>query len=351
MNKGYSIRGKNMWKSTRLFEEDLKLLGANDKIKWNELSNKTILITGATGLIGYTLTYLNEVMKLNIQIYLLVRNIKKAKMKISDNSVRFIEGTVENIPVMEADIDYVVHGASPTASSYFINYPVETIKTAVLGTINMLELAKKKKVRSFIFLSSMEIYGAPKTERKLKEEDVDYMDPLILRNCYPEGKRQCEALCKAYYEEYNVPAKCVRLAQTFGPGVDKEDCRVFAEFARCAMSAKDIVLLTKGESKRCYLYTMDAVSAILFTLLYGENGVSYNAANEKTYCSVLEMAQLVKEEIAKNKINVIISENSEDQKKYPPAHFYNLDTKRLKNLGWSTTKDLKEMYIRMIDAM
>lgn len=348
-----------MWKNTQLYEEDLEAISANENIPWDKLRNTNILVTGATGLIGYTLIhtliFVNQQKKLNLNIYALVRNIDKARDRfdfaLQFGSLHFLEGTVESMPFIDAKIDYIIHGASPTASVYFIEKPVETVKTSVLGTMNMLELAKQQKAKSFVYLSSMEIYGAPHTENKLSEADVDYMNPLLLRNCYPEGKRMCENLCVAYNEEYGVPARIIRLAQTFGSGVDRNDGRVFAEFARCAMDNKDIILLTSGTSKRCYLYTMDAVSAILFVLLKGNNATAYNAGNEDTYCSILEMANFVCENIAKSKITVKITENSDKSKKFSPSHFYNLDTARLQELGWKPTANLEEMYRKMMTAM
>ena len=116
----------------------------------------------------------------------------------------------------------------------------------------------------------MEVYGSPKNEDLLSEEDLGYLNPLNVRNCYPESKRMSESLVASYAREYGIRSMSIRLAQTFGPGVEYGDKRVFAEFARCAMEKKDIVLLTDGKSKRCYLYTMDAVSAILTVLLKGE---------------------------------------------------------------------------------
>lgn len=241
--------------------------------------------------------------------------------------------------------------ASPTASLYFIEHPVETIKTAVNGTMNMLELAVDKSVKGFVYLSSMEIYGAPKTEDVLTENDLGYMNPLNVRNCYPESKRLCEALCASYAQEYNLPVMSVRLAQTFGLGVDKDDKRVFAEFARCAMKGEDIVLLTDGKSKRCYLYTMDAVSAILTVLLKGEAGQAYNAGNPETYCSIREMAEMIADRIARKSIDVKMSENNEKCKKFSPPHFYNLDVSKLKTFGWKQTRDFEEMYSRMMKYM
>lgn len=349
-----------MWLNDALFKKDLDYLMSLDYIPWDKLKEKTVLVTGATGLIGYNLVsgliYADIRIKLDLKIIALVRDIDKAEKKYVEQlkdseALTFVSGEVEQLPDIQDKVDFIVHGASPTASTYFIEHPVETIKTAVVGTMNMLELARSNKVQGFVYLSSMEVYGAPKTEDVLMEEDLGYLNPLNVRNCYPESKRQCEALCAAYASEYSVPAMNIRLAQTFGPGVNMHNGRVFAEFARCAFEKKDIVLLTDGSSKRCYLYTMDAVSAILTILLKGETGRAYNAANPETYCSVREMAEMVSHEFANDDIIVKFSKNSEEHKKFPPSHFYNLDIKAISELGWKPTLELRNMYFRMMESL
>ena len=157
-----------------------------------------------------------------------------------------------------------------------------------------------------------------------------------------------ESLVASYAREYGIRSMSIRLAQTFGPGVEYGDKRVFAEFARCAMEKKDIVLLTDGKSKRCYLYTMDAVSAILTVLLKGEAGQAYNAANPETYCSVKEMAEMVAKEIGNGEIKVVISQNEEDGKKFPPFHFYKLNIVKSKKIGWMPYRRLQDLYRRMV---
>lgn len=347
-----------MWITNRILKEDLDNLINLDFIEWEKFQNKTFFVTGATGVIGFNLVsglvYANIQKKLNLKIIALVRNYEKAKKMyaehISDSDcLFFLVGDVVELPKIEKCVDYIIHTASSTASNYFIENPVETIKISVLGTMNVLELAREKKVQGMIYTSSMEIYGAPKTEEVLSEEDLGYMNPLVVRNCYPEGKRQCESMCAAYVSEYQVPVMSIRLAQTFGLGIDKNDGRVFAEFARCAIEKKDIVLLTDGSSKRCYLYTMDAVSAILTVLTKGEPGRAYNAGNPDTYCSVREMAEMVAETFAKNTVSVKVSENLEKSKKFPPPHFYNLGTDRISELGWKVKKNLEDMYHVLIN--
>ena len=176
------------------------------------------------------------------------------------------------------------------------------------------------------------------------------MNPLVVRNSYSESKRMCETLITSFASEYHVPAMCIRLAQTFGAGVQKDDTRVFAEFARCAVEGQDITLLTVGSSKRCYLYTMDAVSAIITVMLKGEAGKAYNAGNPNTYCSIKEMADMVVAQIADSQIKVIVSEDLEGSKKFSPTHFYRLDVRELEQLGWRADKCLINMYKAMIEV-
>ena len=204
-------------------------------------------------------------------------------------------------------------------------------------------------MKSFVYLSSMEVYGAPLDDKMIPETQGCTLDSMAIRSCYPIAKRLCENLCASFASEYNVPTKVVRLAQTFGPGVAKDDARVFAEFARDAIENRDIILQTDGSSKRMYLYTADAVSAILTILLRGKSGCAYNAANPETYCSIREMAELVASEIANNKISVrVLNNRNSAAQKYPPSHHLRLDSQKLLYLGWQPRRDLKEMYLRML---
>lgn len=263
-----------------ILKEDGKHIAENSSVDWKSLSGKTIFVTGATGLIGMNLIYgimaYNELYDGNIKIYALVRNIEKGKKLFSEyiekKQIELVQGNVLTSVELEDDIDYIIHGASMTASKDFVEKPVETITTAIDGTRNILELARKKNVQSMIYMSSMEVYGRPYDETPLKEDMMGYLNPLALRSSYSESKQMVENLCVAYASEYQVPVKIIRLTQTFGPGVAANDGRVFAEFARCATNGQDIRLQTEGLTKRMYLYTADAVTSILTILTKGENG-------------------------------------------------------------------------------
>lgn len=321
------------------FLEDMEYVSNVEFIPWDMLKDKTVYVTGATGLIGYTLVnsliYANRKRGLNLKVLALVRDLSRAKERFKeidgDSALKYILGNVEEMPEIIDNIDYIVHGASQTASKAFVDEPVETIITALKGTENVLELAYAKRVLGMIYLSSMEVYGAPKRGHRITEDEIGILSPLNIRNSYPISKIQCESLCFAYAEEYGVPAVSIRLTQTFGPGANYNDSRVFAEFARCVIEKRDIVLKTKGETERSYLYTADAVTAILAVLLKGEPCQAYNAANEDTYCSIAQMAEIVAK---RGNVKVKYEIQDEASNGYPKPLYMDLDTSRLKALGW-----------------
>lgn len=342
-----------------IFAEDINNIAAADFIPWKKLSGKTVLITGATGLIGRTLVYglhqANKIHGLNMRVLALVRNRARAeeifKGILADDMLIFVVGSVENMPVISEPVDYIVHGASQTASREFVNHPVETLQTTLNGTMNLLQVAKEKDVKGFVYLSSMEVYGYPEKGHKVAEDEIGRFEPQNMRNSYPIGKIASENLCCGYAKEYGVPAMSIRLTQTFGAGVNYNDTRVFAYFARCVKEQQDIVLKTKGETERCYLYTTDAATAILAVLLKGKPGFIYNAADEATYCSIAEMAERVAEN---GGIKVVYDIQDAAENGFPDTLYMDLDTSELKKLGWCPLGGgytIIEMYSRMIADM
>lgn len=317
---------------------------------------KRIFVTGASGLIGRALVRaLTAHDGAPIEVVAAVRNEQKARAAFADFPDKHISYHVCDIidlkPV-DMGIDYVIHCASATASKTFVEKPVDVIDGAVRGTKNALELARVNKVKGFVYLSTMEVYGAPTTDDKITENAPTNINPTDVRSSYPESKRLCECLCAAYCAQYGVPVNTVRLTQTFGEGVEYNDGRVFAEFARCVIEERDIILKTKGETRRNYLYIADAVNAILTVLAYGKRGEAYNAANEDTYCSIYEMARLVADKFGGGKIKVRICETDDVAKLgYAPTLKMNLCADKLKGLGWRAETDLAQAYRALIEYM
>lgn len=333
----------------RIIAEDMGYI--RKRINSEKIDGSTVLISGATGLIGrYLVWFLTQYCR--CKVIAVVRNMDKARRLWQNlgNQVEYIHSDITQLGEKDMKVDYMIHGASFTSSRSFTAQPVEVIQIAVKGTQKMLEFARKNPVRSFVYLSTMEVYGAPQKEDKIREKDGTNLDTMAARSSYPESKRLCENMCAAYLSEYNVPVRTVRLTQTFGPGVDYEDGRVFAEFARCVIEGKDIVLHTKGETKRNYLYLADACTAILTVMTEGSSGEAYNAANEETYCSIREMAEMVAAKNAGAKIRVRMEpgDRLQNDRGYAPVLCMNLDTSKLQGLGWKPEIGLYEMYERMI---
>lgn len=339
--------------------KDLEAI-AKSELPFEELHGATVLITGGTGLVGSQVTKalltMNELCDADIKIILIVRNKEKAEniyAEMSTENIIYYEGDVANDININEHVDYIIHAASPTASKFFVEKPVETILTAVNGTKNMLELARTKQVKGMVYISSMEAFGMTDSSLEIvKEEDLGYIDVLNVRSSYSEGKRMCECLCASYSKEYEVNVKIARLAQTFGAGILPTENRVFAQFAKSAMNGTDIVLHTEGKSRGNYCYTADAVKAILLLLIRGNVGEAYTVANEKSSMLIREMAQMVADKLADGKIKVIFDiPESALKYGYAPDVCMRLSSAKLQALGWKPEVDLLESYMRMMDSM
>ena len=288
---------------------------------------ETVLITGATGLIGSALSRHFEA-----KGYEVIRARRDIDEAVKSN-VR---------------IDYIVHTAAMTSSKAFVEQPVETIDSVVFLTKKVLEFARERKVKSLVYLSTMEVYGSPSTD-PVTEKDYGYLDSAAVRSSYPEAKRLAENMCVAYAKEYGVPVKIARLTQTFGEGVKYDDGRVFAEFARAAIERRDIVLKTEGRTARCYCYLGDAVTAIETILEKGTDGEAYNVANPATYSTIREMAELVA--AANPPVKVVIDTAGAEKRGFAPEFRMRLSTVKLEALGWRPEVDLAEMFSRLIADM
>lgn len=324
-----------------IFEEDIKNI-IND-FDMSVFDGKTILVTGATGLIGKLCvkSLLNS--GYNTQVIALVRDEEKAKNIFGESKrLTYLVQDINQRINTTRRVDYIIHAASTTSSKDFVEKPVETIYTAINGSRNVLEFAKNKRLEGMVYLSSLEIYGVNEKEN-IKEEDYGYIDILNPRSSYSESKKMVETMCISYGTEYGVPVKIARLAQTFGAGVSISDNRVFAQFAKAIINKENIILHTKGETKRNYCYTTDAVRGIFTILTKGENNNAYNVANENSYCSISEMAHLLENEYTKVEYKI-----DEVNRGYNPTVKIALNTEKLNALGWEAKVDLKEMFDRLI---
>jgi len=322
-----------------------------------EFYNTSFFITGATGLIGSLITKsilcANSNFNAGIKVYAFVRNQNKASEvfaeSLNDSNLNFVYGDINSTVLCDAQIDYIIHTASQTASKEMVTHPVETAKTALMGTLNILDFAVSKKVKGICYLSSMEAFGSCNNEtERLSEKDLGYIDLSSVRSCYSESKRMNELLCTCYANEYDLNVKNARLAQVFGAGISKNENRVFAQFVRSAMSNEDIVLHTDGTSWGNYCYTSDAIAAIFKILYKGEKGQTYTVVNEDSSIMIKDMAQVVISCVPDCNSKLVFDIPESNSFGYAPKTVMKLSSEKLQKLDWKATVSLKDSFTRLI---
>lgn len=325
----------------------------------DELRNKTILITGATGLIAKNLAYfflgLNKSKDANVKVLALVRNLEKAKANFrdyeGDEHLEFLHQDVCEPIKYDGDVDYIFHAAG-SASAYAIKTnPTGIIRANTIGTMNVLEFAREKGVEKVLFPSTREIYGKVEGKDLLTESDMGTLDPLDGRNCYPESKRLAEAIFKSYQNQYGVNFNVLRIAHTYGPTMElSNDGRVMADFMEAVVNSKDIILNSDGTARRSFCYVSDTIEGILDVMVLGAPGEAYNLANEKEPYMIRDVAQMLVDFYPERNIKVVFANPSDEVKKgYVSYKIVQLDTSKIESLGWEPRVELKDGLKRTVE--
>lgn len=344
----------------RIIAEDVRTIIQSGAQMWEEFASSTILVAGANGLIPYyfaaTLLALNDsILKgRECHVIALVRNRQKAEVRFSGLLQRTdISLLVQDVvtPVnTDRPVDYIIHSASQASPKYYGIDPIGTILPNILGTRNLLDLAYRKKSRNFLFLSGGEIYGIlPEDKVPTKETDYGWLDPVNVRSCYAEGKRAGETLCAIWNKQYGVPARIARLAHTYGPGLDFNDGRVFADLVGDVVNGRDIELNSDGSAFRSFCYVSEAVTGMFLVMLKGEAGRAYNVCNESACVSIRVLAETLAGLFPEKNISVKISP-AKTQSGYmkSPVTTSCLDSSLLRSLGWAPVIGIKEGFRRTV---
>lgn len=316
-------------------------------LDWDSLKDKSIMISGVTGLIGRFFTDLimekNKTDGLNCTIVGLCRNISKANEIFGEysnnpNLILLNQDVTEKIEY-EDRVNYVIHAASNTHPIQYATDPIGTIKTNVYGTNNLLEYSKDKKVDKFVLLSSFEVYGKNDKVEKIGENDFGVVDCTIPRSCYPESKRLSESLTIGYSTQENVNVSIVRLSRVFGPTMLLSSSLATAQFIKNALENQDIVLKSDGMQLYSYNYVGDAVTAILTVMLKGLDKEAYNVSDESYDLRLGEFAQIVSN--YNNKSVVYDLPDDIEKKGFSNSTMTILDSQKLKKLGWKPLGNIK----------
>ncbi len=345
-----------------IIRNDLKQIISSPIINWECFKESIVLITGANGILPsylvYTLLYLNETKNYNIKVIALVRDISKAETKfkdfLNDENLKFIVQDVCEEIFYSGNLDYIIHAASQASPKYYGIDPVGTINANIIGTINTLKLAKEKKVKSFLFFSSGEVYGNVSSDKcPIKETEYGYIDPIKVRSCYGESKRMGENLSVSWHYQYGINVKIVRPFHTYGPGLNFDDGRVFADFCKNIVNNEDIVLRSDGSALRPFCYITDAVIAYFKVLLDGKVGEAYNIGNPYCEISILQLAEILISLYPEKKLNLkkeILKDDMTTVKMKSPLSRSVPDISKVESLGWKPIISIEEGFSRTIES-
>ena len=283
-------------------EEDLEHILTHTKNIWNNFNNKTIFITGGTGFFGKwfleTFAYANYKLDLNCKIIVLSRNPEKFLDEFDyikkNTTFKFIKGDVRNFVFPEESIEFIIHAATDARAKLNNESPLLMLDTIVEGTHRTLELAKEKKVKSFLFISSGAVYGKQPSEiTHISEDYIGAPNCSEPSSAYGEGKRVGELLSIIYSKQYGTPVKIARCFAFVGPYLPLDAHFAIGNFILNALDGEDIIIKGDGTPYRSYLYAADLMIWLLNILLKGRNNVPYNVGSDEDY-NLKEIAEKVK---------------------------------------------------------
>jgi dTDP-glucose 4,6-dehydratase len=258
----------------------------------------------------------------------------------SEPRFTFLKGDIaEGIPV-RGTVDAVLNFASPASPPRYLETPIQTLRTGSRGTDNALQFALENNAR-FIMASTSEVYGDPTISPQV-ETYWGNVNSIGERSCYDEAKRYAEALCMAYWREYQANIGIVRIFNTYGPRLDQTDGRVVSNFVCQAIQGRDLTVYGDGSQTRSFCYVDDEIRGILALLDSNERG-PINIGNPVEF-TMLELAELVLE-LTSSKSQLAYETLPDDD---PLQRCPDISLAR-QLLGWEPTVDLRDGLKNTID--
>lgn len=305
------------------------------------LTNKSILITGATGLIcsavvDIIMRYNEKNKSSEIKVFAAGRSEARFKERftryIGKPHLEFVQYDATKDNKLDIECDYIIHGASNSSPTKYVSEAVETMVDNFIGMKNLLDFARLHGVKRALYISSSEVYGKKENNLPYSEDEYGYVDLLAPRSSYAVSKRATETLCVSYASEYNLETLIVRPGHIYGPTASPKDNRVSSAWAYDVAQGKDIVMKSDGAQIRSYCYCLDCASAILKVLIDGENCHAYNISNPDAIVTIREMAQTLTRS-GNVALKMELPSDAEKQA-FNPMSNSSLNSDSLLKLGW-----------------
>ncbi len=291
----------------------------------------TNLVTGGAGFIGSNLA--KKLIKLNQKV-ICIDNLSSGDLnniKEISNSKNFNFVNHDILNSIEFKVDRIWHFACPASPLNYQNDPLETAKINFLGTLNMLELAKKYSAK-FLFSSSSEIYGNP-LNSPIQEDSIISLKTNSVRSCYSEGKRIAETLCFDYQRKFNLNIKVARIFNTYGPNLSLKDGRIIGSFLDSIIENRPLTIFGNGKQTRSFCYIEDLLEGLILLMESDYKGPINFGYPKQT--SIIGLGLTI-EQLVKKKLQYTYKEAKEDdpQTRLPSIKLaYEL-------LGWTPKVDL-----------
>jgi nucleoside-diphosphate-sugar epimerase len=298
---------------------------------------KTALVAGGAGFIGSHLC--EALVELGMKVYCVdnlgtgkAENLKGLKR---DKNFKFIKKDIRKKFTIKGKIDYLFHLASYASPPYYQSKSIETLMTNSMGTYNLLELARGKKA-VYLITSTSETYGDP-LEHPQKETYWGNVNPVGIRSCYDEAKRFAEALTMEFVRKHSLDARIIRIFNTYGPRLQKDDGRVISNFIWQAIHNNDLTIYGDGSQTRSFCYISDQVKGLIAAMLKpGLKGEVINIGNPGEF-TVKQAAVMIKEMTGSESKIIYKPLPKDDPTRRKPDI-----TKAKKLLGWEPAVGLKQ---------
>ncbi len=268
-----------------------------------------ILLTGGAGFLGSHLCdrLLNEGHELIVMDNLLTGRTKNIAHLFGRDGFTFIKHDVTQYIYVKGPLDYVLHFASPASPDDFSRYPIRILKVGAHGTHNALGVARAKKAKFFL-ASTSEIYGDPLVHPQ-PESYLGNVNTLGVRGVYDEAKRFAEAMTMAYHRESGVDTRIVRIFNTYGPRMRKNDGRAIPNFVNRALAGEPLKVYGDGSQTRSICYISDLIEGI-YRLMHTDYHAPVNIGNPSSETSMLDLAKKIVE-LTESKSEIALMPNAQ----------------------------------------